>query len=85
MATPHRLTISEIDFKIRCIAHFMKVYEKTVDGSVRSQMLDQTVRANREIIALVGESKTVSIAARKLRDKYDLKKFIALALGANGG
>jgi hypothetical protein len=86
MATQHRsMTLDDIDFKIRCIAHYSKVYFKVNDPTCQAQMLAQTIRANREIIAMIGNDPKISRAARKMRDKLHLKEFIAMALTCGHG
>lgn len=85
--TRHHSTISnEIDFKLRLIAHFKKVYKKCVDDkSTRAMMVDQTVRTYNEVREMIdpggnGVDKVLSKVANKLADKYDVKSWIRDAI-----
>lgn len=77
--TQHLLTISnEIDFKLRLIAHFKKVYDKCVgkDIPTQHQMMDQTTRADKDIFNLVNGNPELNKKAGQLLKKYDLRQWI---------
>lgn len=70
---------NEIDFKLRCIAHFKKVHDKCVsDKAIQRQMLDQTVRADREVFQLVN---TDDPKLTKKLGQYADKRTWQLAIG----
>ena len=81
--TAHHSTISnEIDFKLRCIAHFKKVYDKCVgkDIQIQRQMLDQTKRADADIFKLIDGDAKLNKVAGKLVKKYEVRAFIEYAI-----
>lgn len=81
MTHRHSTILDDIDFKIRCIAHFSKVYGKTKDhAETRKLMIDQTFRTYHEIRTVVASDKVARKEAIKLVKKYDLKEFLDMVL-----
>ena len=72
---------NEIDFKMRCIAHFKKVAGKMPnDSTLQVMMRDQTYRSYLEIKTMLAEAKTLGKRANKLVKKYDIKEWLDLCL-----
>ncbi len=71
MTQPLSTICNEIDFKLRLIAHFKKVYDKNVgkDAPIQRLMLDQTVRTDRELFNMVNTSNPKT--TKKLRQFAD--------------
>lgn len=83
--TQHLSTIyNEIDFKIRCIAHFKKVFDKLPqDKGTREMMRDQTVRFYNDIKNFIhapngmGDDRKMARYAEKLAKKYDVRGWLS--------
>lgn len=92
MATQRPSTIySEVDFKLRLIAHFRKVHDKCPQfPSTQLLMKDQTVRTHSEIREMIyapeglGLDRRARKFANRMVDRYDIKNWIAFCLGLPG-
>jgi len=69
--------ISEIDFKLRLIAHFLKVHGKCDKfPSTQNLMIDQTIRTDHEIFLMIGEDSKLNRRVGKLAEKYGITKWV---------
>jgi hypothetical protein len=75
--TQPQSTISEIDFKLRLIAHFLKVHGKCDKfQSTQNLMIDQTIRTDHEIVLMIGENSKLNIKVKKLAVKYGITGWV---------
>lgn len=76
MTLHHSTILDDIDFKLRLIKHFEKVYHKCVNNpATQKLMIEQTQRLDDEIWNLVTSNKDLNKPVGKLERKYILKEW----------
>jgi hypothetical protein len=67
----------QIEFKLRCIKHFEKVYHRErAYAQTRNMMLDQTRRSIDDIRKLIGPSKKLAQFANSVGARYKLTEWL---------
>jgi hypothetical protein len=75
MSTDRSKICDLIEFKLRCIQHFKKVYQeksRSIYPITELMMVEQTKRLDDDIICMIDGDRKLNTFAQKLKDLYDL-------------